>query len=51
MQAGLLVPAYGLGLYCGARLFGRASDAQFRAAALGLCGLVALVTLPLWERL
>lgn len=51
VQAGLLIPAYGLGLLCGARLFGRASEGQFRAVALGLCGLVALVTLPLWERL
>ena len=46
----LLLPVYVLGTLAGARLFRRASDAQYRWAALGLCGLVAFAGLPLWQQ-
>lgn len=44
-----LVPAYLLLLRVGSRLFARASEAQFRLAALGLCAVAALAGLPLWQ--
>ncbi len=43
-----LGPAYGLGLYLGARLFPFASERLFRRAALALCGLSALAAIPIW---
>lgn len=46
-----LVPAYLLLLRLGGRLFARASDRQFRLAALALCALAALAGLPLWTML
>lgn len=48
--AALLLPVYLLGTVVGARLFRGASEAQYRWAALGLCGLVALAGLPLWQQ-
>lgn len=48
-EALLLLPVYVVATVAGARLFGRASEAQYRWAALGLCALVALGGLPLWQ--
>ncbi len=47
----LLIPAYLLPLNLGSRLFARASEAQFRHAALALCAFAALSGLPLWKLL
>jgi uncharacterized protein len=45
------VPAYGLGIWVGSRLFGLASETSFRRACHAMIGLSALVSLPLWEGL
>ena len=44
-----LIPAYLLPLRLGSRLFMRASEQQFRRAALALCAFAALSGLPLWR--
>jgi uncharacterized membrane protein YfcA len=44
----LLLPAYGIAMWFGARLFGRASETTFRYFAYGLIALAALISLPLW---
>lgn len=44
-----LIPAYLLPLSLGSRLFARASEQQFRRAALALCAFAALSGLPLWR--
>ena len=44
----LLIPAYGLPLALGTRLFARASDRYFRYGALGICAAAALMGLPVW---
>jgi uncharacterized membrane protein YfcA len=44
-----LIPAYLLPLSLGSRLFARASEQQFRRAALALCAFAALSGLPLWK--
>jgi hypothetical protein len=49
-EALLLLPVYVVATVAGARLFGRASDRQYRWVVLGLCALVALGGLPLWQR-
>jgi hypothetical protein len=49
-EALLLLPVYVVATVAGARLFGRASDRQYRWVALGLCALVALGGLPLWQK-
>lgn len=41
-------PAYGLGLYAGSRLFGRASELVFRRLCHGLIAVSVLSSLPLW---
>lgn len=41
-------PAYGLGLFAGARVFGRASDAVFRRLCFTLIAVSVLSSLPLW---
>ena len=42
-------PLYGLGLYFGSRLFGRANDAVFRWACLGLIAVAGLFSLPVLD--
>jgi len=49
-EALLLLPVYVLGTLAGARLFRGAGDALYRNLALGLCALVALAGLPLWQK-
>lgn len=60
--AGLLTPAvfvlcilcgplYGAGLFCGARLFGLASERTFRRICFALIGLAAVVSIPLMDGL
>lgn len=44
-------PAYGAGLYLGARLFGLASEKTFRWICFGLIAAAALVGLPLFDAL
>ena len=46
--AALVAPAYGLGLYLGSRLFGRASEVFFRRLCLVLIAVSVLTSLPLW---
>jgi uncharacterized membrane protein YfcA len=46
-----LIPAYLVPLRLGSRLFARASEQQFRRAALALCAFAALSGLPLWKLL
>ncbi|MEC9345283.1 MAG: sulfite exporter TauE/SafE family protein [Pseudomonadota bacterium] len=41
-------PAYGVGVWLGARLFPLASERVFRRAALALCGISALSAMPVW---
>ncbi len=42
-------PAYGLGLFAGARLFGFASEPTFRRVCFGLIALAVITSLPLWR--
>lgn len=42
-------PAYGLGLFGGARLFGLASESTFRRASLALIALAVVTSLPVWR--
>jgi len=49
-EALLLLPVYVVATVAGAHLFGRASDRQYRWVVLGLCALVALGGLPLWQK-
>jgi uncharacterized membrane protein YfcA len=44
-------PAYGAGLWAGAWLFGRASEAVFRVAGIGIILAAAVLGLPLWDGL
>jgi len=44
----LLMPAYGIALWFGTRLFRRAQESLYRKLALILCSLAALAGLPLW---
>jgi len=44
----LLVPLYAIPLLVGSRMFQNSSDTQYRRAALALCGVVAIATLPIW---
>ena len=46
-----LIPAYGLALLLGARLFRYATPGFFRGLAFGLCALAALTSLPLFDGL
>ncbi len=48
--AAALAPVYGLGILLGARCFRWAPAWAFRGVALALCGLVALLSLPVWGR-
>ena len=49
LRLALLVgPAYGAGLWVGARLFGRASERLFRAICFGLIGVAAVLGAPIW---
>lgn len=45
----LLMPAYGIALWAGAHLFGKAHEGLYRRLALVLCTLAALAGLPLWN--
>lgn len=47
----IIGPAYGFGLFAGAKLFGLASDATFRWICFGLIACAALVSLPLFDAL
>jgi len=49
-EALMLVPVYVVGTLAGAHLFRGAGDTLFRNLALGLCALVALAGLPLWQK-
>lgn len=49
-EAVTLLPVYLLATLAGARLFRRASDGHYRWVALGLCAVVALAGLPLWQK-
>jgi uncharacterized membrane protein YfcA len=42
-------PIYGLGLYCGSRLFGRASERAFRRICYALIAAAAVLGLPLFD--
>lgn len=42
-------PAYWLGIWAGARMFGLASDLTFRRICYGMIAAAALVSLPLWD--
>lgn len=44
----MLMPAYGIALWLGTRLFRRARESLYRRLALILCSLAALAGLPLW---
>ena len=48
LLSGLVAPAYGLGIWCGSRLFGLASEVLFRRVCFLLIGVAALVGLPIW---
>ncbi len=47
--AALLIPAYALGIYAGARMFGLASESAFRRFALTICALGAVLVMPVWR--
>ena len=44
--AALMAPGYALGLWCGSRMFGRASEVLFRRTCFGLIALAAVIGLP-----
>lgn len=44
-------PAYGIGLYGGAKLFGLTSEANFRRICFSLIGAAALIGMPLFDAL
>jgi hypothetical protein len=46
LLAALTAPAYALGMFLGARMFGLASEAMFRRICLGLIAAAALISLP-----
>ncbi|MFH5923611.1 sulfite exporter TauE/SafE family protein [Roseomonas xinghualingensis] len=50
LLAALIAPIYALGVWGGARLFGLASEANFRRACFLLIAASALLGLPLWDR-
>ncbi|WP_180335950.1 hypothetical protein [Pleomorphomonas diazotrophica] len=47
----MTAPAYGIGLWAGARLFGVASEAIFRRICLGMIALAVVIGLPLLDGL
>jgi uncharacterized protein len=47
----IAAPAYGLGLWLGAHMFGIASEQTFRRLCFGLIALSALISLPLLDGL
>jgi uncharacterized membrane protein YfcA len=49
LLAALLAPAYGAGVWAGSRLFGLASEAQFRKACFVLIAVAAVLGLPVWD--
>lgn len=51
LRAAMLAPVYGGGVWLGSRLFGLATEAQFRRACFVLIALAAVLGLPLWDRL
>lgn len=50
LVAAVVAPGYGAGLWIGGRLFGLASQQQFRRACFALIALAAIIGLPLWDR-
>ncbi len=48
IEATLIFPVYGIAIWLGAHLFGRASEVVFRRIAYALIVLAALVSLPVW---
>jgi uncharacterized membrane protein YfcA len=48
LQGALLMPIYVGGLYFGNKLFAFGTETLFRRFAFGLCGLAALIGMPLW---
>jgi uncharacterized membrane protein YfcA len=44
-------PLYGLGLYCGSRLFGIASEIAFRRICYGLIAVAAVIGLPIFDNI
>jgi uncharacterized protein len=49
MIAALVGPLYALGLYCGSRLFGLASEQVFRRLCFALIAISVISSLPVWE--
>ncbi len=49
--AAMVLPIYGLGVWGGAKLFGLATEANFRRICFLLIALAALLGLPLWDGL
>ena len=47
--AALVGPLYALGLFLGAKLFGKASEIVFRRICYGLIALSVLSSLPIWR--
>ncbi|SHI81209.1 hypothetical protein SAMN02745194_01134 [Roseomonas rosea] len=48
LLAAIVAPSYGLGLWCGSRLFGLASEAAFRRVCFLLIAAAAVIGLPVW---
>ena len=42
-------PAYAIGIWGGARMFGLATERAFRLACYGMIAMAALLGLPLWD--
>lgn len=45
----LTAPSYGVGLWLGSKLFGKANETTFRNACFALIALAALLGLPIWS--
>ncbi len=51
VRSAALLPVYGVAIFTGSRLFGRASETTYRRVAYGLIVLVALATMPVFDSL
>jgi uncharacterized membrane protein YfcA len=47
----VLLPIYIVPIYVGQSMFNRSSDVVYRRVSLIFCGVVSLLTLPIWQRL
>ena len=47
----VILPIYGIGIWCGTRMFGLASELAFRRACYAMIAAAAVISLPIWDRM